>query len=129
MNHLSSLQVKELADNLLRMTNALGDYRYKNFENLSEEENLRLKTLYREQLEATTELYTKSAVLVMEDAQNSLRQIDSITQETTALYDRLTSVQKVLDRATSILTLASAIIGLDVNGIASSIKSLTTSAS
>ena len=129
MNHLSSLQVKELADNLLRMTNALGDYRYKNFENLSEEENLRLKTLYREQLEATTELYTKSAVLVMEDAQNSLRQIDSITQETTALYDRLTSVQKGLDRATSILTLASAIIGLDVNGIASSIKSLTTSAS
>lgn len=127
MNHLSSLQVKELADNLLRMTNALGDYRYENFEKLSEEENLHIKNLVREQLEATTELYTKSAVLVMEDAQNALQQIDTITKETTALYDKLTSVQKVLDRATSILTLASAIIGLDVNGIASSIKSLTTS--
>ena len=124
MNNLTSTQVKELADNLLRMTNALGDYRYENFDRLSEEENLRIKTLHREQLGTITELYTKSAVLVMDDAEDALRQIGTITEDTVALYEKLTSVQKVLDRATSILTLASAVIALDVNGVASSIKGL-----
>lgn len=124
MPNLTSQQVKELADNLLRMTNALGIYRYENFDSLSEEENLRIKKLHRQQLEDTTELYTQSAVLVMDEAETSLQQIDTITKETIALYNKLGTVQMVLDRATTILTLATAIIGLDPKGITASIKSL-----
>jgi ABC-type phosphate transport system ATPase subunit len=129
MANLTSKQVKELADNMLRMTNALGNYRYENFDRLTEEENLQLKGLHRQQLENTTELYTKSAVLVMDDVETSLQKIDTITVETQKLYKKLVTVQKVLDRATSVLTLASAIIGLDPTGIASSIKSLSAPAS
>lgn len=124
MPHLTAHQVKELADNLLRMTNALGDYRYDNFDRLSEEENLRIKELHHKQLEDTTELYTRSALLVMDEAETSLQQIDHITKETTALYKKLGTVQMVLDRASSVLTLATAIIGLDPKGITSSIKNL-----
>lgn len=124
MANLKSEQVKELADNLLRMTNALGDYRYENFERLSEDENRRIKELHERQLSHTTELYTKSAVLVMDDVETSLKQIDTITLETQKLYKNLTTVQKVLDRATSVLTPAVAIIGLDPKGITSSIKGL-----
>jgi len=124
MANLKSEQVKELADNLLRMTNALGDYRYENFERLSEDENRRIKELHERQLSHTTELYTKSAVLVMDDVETSLKQIDTITLETQKLYKNLTTVQKVLDRATSVLTLATTIIGLDPKGITSSIKGL-----
>jgi len=126
MENLTSEQVKNLADNLLRMTNALGDFRYKNFQHLSEEENLRLKTLHNQQLEYTTEVYTRSALLVMSDAKSSLEQIDTITEETQRLYKNLNDVQKVLERATAVLTLASAIIGLDTGGIMTSIKSLLT---
>ena len=126
MSNLTSQQVKELADNLLRMTNALGDYRYENFDRLSEEENQRIKELHQRQLTHTTELYTKSAVLVMDDVETSLQQINTITHETQTLYKNLTSVQKVLDRATSVLTLAVAIIGLDPKGITSSLKGLLT---
>ncbi len=124
MANLKSEQVKELADNLLRMTNSLGDFRYENFERLSEDENRRIKELHERQLSHTTELYTKSAVLVMDDVETSLKQIDTITLETQKLYKNLTTVQKVLDRATSVLTLATAIIGLDPKGITSSIKGL-----
>ncbi len=124
MEKLSSEQVKELADHLLRMTNALGNYRYENSDRLTEEENLLLKDLYRKQLQVTTELYTQSAILVMEDVETSLQQIETITAETQALYKNLKNVQKVLDRATSVLTLASAVIGLDAKGITSSIKNL-----
>ncbi len=126
MANLTSQHVKELADNLLRMTNALGDYRYENFDRLSEEENLQIKELHQKQLENTTELYTKAAVLVMDDVETSLKQIDTITLETQTLYKNLTTVQKVLDRATSVLTLAIAIIGLDPKGITTSVKGLLT---
>ena len=124
MKNLKSYQVKELEDNLLRMTNELGNYRYTNFDKLSETENRRIKELHDRLLSHTTELYTKSAVLVMDDVETSLEQIETVTQETLQLFKNLTGVQKVLDRATSILTLASSIIALDPKGITSSIKSL-----
>lgn len=124
MAHLTSEQVKHLADNLLRMTNALGDYRYENFEQLSDEENLQIKNLHNRQLEYTTELYTRSAVLVIDDVENSLNQIETITEHTRELYKKLGNVQKVLDRATAVLTLAAAIISLDTKEITSSIKNL-----
>ena len=124
MSHLTAKQVRELADNLLRMTNALGNYRYENFDRLTEVENFQIKELHRKQLENTTELYTHSAVLVMDEAETALRQIESITKETTALYKKLGTVQKVLDRATSVLSLAASIIGLNPKGITASIKSL-----
>lgn len=126
MENLTSEQVKNLADNLLRMTNALGDFRYENFQHLSEKENLRLKALHNHQLEYTTEIYTKSALLVMTDAKSSLEKINTLTKETQRLYKNLNDVQKVLERATAVLTLASAIIGLDTEGIMTSIKSLLT---
>ncbi|HET8735768.1 MAG TPA: hypothetical protein VFM69_04135 [Pricia sp.] len=124
MGNLTAEQVKELADNLLRMTNALGNYRYENFDHLTEDQNQQLKILHRKLLENTTELYTMSAVLVMEDVETSLQKIETIALETQKLYNKLTTVQKVLDRATSVLTLASAIVGLDLKGIDSSIKNL-----
>lgn len=126
MANLTSEQVKQLADNLLRMTNALGDYRYENFGQLSQEENLRIKELHSQQLEHTTELYTKSALLVMDDAESSLNKIASITEQTKELYKKLTDVQKILDRATAVLNLAAAIISLDTKEITSSIESLLT---
>jgi len=124
MANLTSEEVKQLADNLLRMTNALGDYRYENFELLSEEENLRIKELHNLQLEHTTELYTKSAVLAMDDVENSLKQIVTITEQTQKLYNKLTNVQQILNRATAILTLAAAVISLDTKEITSSIQNL-----
>ena len=126
MANLTSEQVRLLADNLLRMTNALGDYRYENFDRLSEEENIRIKDLHNQQLEHVTELYTKSAVLVMDDVENSLNEIAAITQKTLDLYEKLTDVQKILDRATAVLTLAGAVISLDTGKITSSVKDLLT---
>ena len=124
MANLTSEQVKQLADNLLRMTNALGDYRYENFERLTEEENLRIKELHNLQTEHTTELYTKSSVLVINDVESSFNQIVAITEQTQDLYKKMTNVQSILDRATAVLALSVAIISLDTKEISSSIKNL-----
>lgn len=124
MGNLTSEQVKQLADNFMQMANALGDYRYNNLDSLTEAENLRIKKIHNQQLKHTTELYTKSAVLVLEDIQNALNKIETITKESQELYKKLTNVQTILDRASSILNLASAIIALDVKGVTRNIQEL-----
>ncbi|WP_339708839.1 hypothetical protein [uncultured Kriegella sp.] len=126
MGKLTAEQVKRLADNFAHMANALGNYRYENFERLTKENNQFLKELHAKTLAHTTELYTQSAILVMDDAASSLEHIDSITLETQQLYKKLVGVQKILDRATSVLTLASAIISLDTKEITNSVKKLLT---
>lgn len=124
MENLTSEQAKRLADDFLKMANALGNYRYENFETLTTQENSRLKELHSETLSHTTELYTQAAVLVMDDVEDSIEKIESITADTNLLYKKLIKVQIVIDRATEVLTLASSIISLDVMGISSSIKGL-----
>lgn len=124
MRNLNAEEVKQLADNFLQMANALGDYRYTNIDSLTEDENLSIKGMHNQQLTYTTELYTKSAVLVLEDIQDSLNQIDTITKESLELYKKLTNVQTILDRASAILNLASAILALDVKGVTRNIQEL-----
>ncbi|MFC4094442.1 hypothetical protein [Euzebyella saccharophila] len=124
MANLTSEQVKELADNLLRMTNALGDFRYENYSKLNPQENKRLKELHNNLLEQTTELYTKSAVLVLDDAEESLNKVKVITAKTQELYSNLDNIQKGINWATKILGMASAILSLNTESIAASIKSI-----
>lgn len=124
MGKLNAEQVKQLADDFMLMANALGDYRYKNFKMLTKEENLKLKELCSKTLSLTTSIYTQSALLVIDEVENSLAQINTITVETQKLYSKLTSIQKVIDRATSVLILVSTIISLDSNGTAEAIKKL-----
>jgi len=124
MENLNAEQVKRLADNFMQMANALGDYRYTNIDSLTEDQHLKIKEIHIQQLAHTTELYTKSAVLVLEDAQNALAKIDTITTESQELYKKLTNVQSILDRASSVLNLASAILALDLTEITSGIQEL-----
>lgn len=125
MENLTAEQVKQLADSFMLMANALGDYRYNKIDSLTDEENLKLKEIHNEQLASTTELYTKSAVLVLEDVTGALDKIENITSVTQKLYEKLTKVQTVLDRASSILNLASAIIALDMKSVTSHLQDLT----
>ena len=90
------------------------------------DENSELKELHNQLLGQTTELYTKSALLVMNDVDESLNAIRTITEKTQNLYKNLGVVQKAIDWAARILGMASAIISLDTDNIASSIKNLLT---
>lgn len=126
MAKLTSEQLKILADNMLRMANALGDYRYENIDQLSETENDTIKVLHEQTLNSVTELYTKSTVLSIDDVQHNLEKITIITAKTQKLYKSLTTVQNVIDRATSVLKIAAAVISLDTEKITESIKNLLT---
>ncbi|PKA97111.1 hypothetical protein B0O79_0759 [Flavobacteriaceae bacterium MAR_2009_75] len=126
MAKLTSEQLKILADNMLRMANALGDYRYENINQLSKAENDTIKALHEQTLNSVTELYTKSTVLSIDDVQENLERITIITAKTQKLYKSFTTVQNVIDRATSVLKIAAAVISLDTEKITESIKNLLT---
>ncbi|WP_209404470.1 hypothetical protein [Pseudozobellia sp. WGM2] len=126
MAKLTSEQLKILADNMLRMANALGDYRYENIDQLSKAENDTIKALHEQTLNSVTELYTKSTVLSIDDVQENLERITIITAKTQKLYKSFTTVQNVIDRATSVLKIAAAVISLDTEKITESIKNLLT---
>lgn len=124
MGNLSSVQVKQLADNMLRMANAMGDYRYTQSDQLNEMENEKMKELYECLLSYTTELYTKSTLLTLTDAENDLKTIELITDKTQRLYENLGLVQKIIDWSAKIVNMAAAIVSIDTDKISTSIGEL-----
>jgi hypothetical protein len=124
MPNLTSQQVNELANHFLAMAEEISNYRYKNFEKLSKEENKQLKESHSDLLDKCDELYTLSASLVLEDVQTALSSINSITTEIKATYTTLVNIQKAINVAASVVTLASSVLSKDPKAIGGSITAL-----
>ena len=124
MAQLTAQQANELADNFLAMAQEIGEYRYQHIANLSETQNQRIKELHSKALDYADEFYTLSATLVMNDIQTSLDKIHDITTQIKATYKQLQNVQKAIDIAASIVTLAASIVSKNPQEIADSLNGL-----
>ncbi|WP_316828410.1 hypothetical protein [Pedobacter miscanthi] len=124
MANLTSQQVNQLAGNFLALAQSIGDYRYKNFEKLSKSNYQKIKELHLTILNYADNLYTISAILVMDDVKESLTSINHITTQINETYKTLQSVQKAINIATSIINLGAAIISKSPLKIANSINDL-----
>jgi len=124
MANLTAEKVNGLADNFSAMAQAVGEYRYKNYENLSESQNQQIKDLQATILDIADRLYTLSAVLVMEDIETSLATIDNITNELRETYKTLLDFQKAINVAGAIVALGSSILSGKPASIVQSIDSL-----
>ena len=124
MANLTAEQVNGLADNFSAMAQVVGEYRYKNYENLSELQNQQIKDLQATILDIADRLYPLSAVLVMEDIETSLATIDNITNEIKETYKTLLDFQKAINIAGAVVTLGSSILSGKPAPIVQSIDSL-----
>lgn len=111
MAALTSQQANELANYFLAMAEAVGDYRYQNFDSLSASENKEIKDSLDFIRKSADELFTLSATLVMDDAQTSLSTIREVTNQMKSTYKTLQNVQNAINIAASIVTLGKAILG------------------
>jgi len=118
MATLTSQQANELANYFLAMAEAVGDYRYQNFDSLSAQENKEIKDSLEFIRKCANELFTLSATLVLDDAQNSLSAIKEVTNQMKSTYKTLQDVQKAINMAASIVTLGKAILGKNPQQIA-----------
>ena len=69
MAKLTTQQANELANNFLAMAQAIGEYRYQNFDSLSKIQNQKIRDLHWSILNYADDLYTMSATLVLNDVE------------------------------------------------------------
>lgn len=124
MAKLTAQQANELANNFLALAQAIGDYRYQNFDNLSKPQNQKIRDLHWSILNYADDLYTLSATLVMDDVQASLASISSVTSQIKATYKTLQNVQKAINVAATVVTLGASILSKNPQAIADSIGGL-----
>lgn len=124
MGKLTSKQVNELANNFLALAQTLGDYRYKKNSSLTKSQNQKLREAHKRTLDYSDDLYTLSATLVMNDVETSLSKLNAITKKIKETYKSISSVQKVINISTSVVTLGASIFSLNPQAIVDSLGNL-----
>lgn len=127
MGKLTSKQVHELANNFLALAQSIGDFRYKNYDTLTEEQNKILRETHKRTLDYSDDLYTMSATLVIDDVKRSLSKLDTITENIKTSYQSLEDVQKAINIATNVITLGASIFSLNPQAISDALGSLNDS--
>ncbi len=97
MAQLTAEQATQLANHFLGLAQAIGDFRYANWETLSQEENKKLATSQAAILKSGEDIFALSATLIMTDVQTSLLQIKSLTQQIKSTITHLKDIQKAIN--------------------------------
>lgn len=125
MANLTSQQVNVLANNFLALAQAIGEYRYTNYESLTDNQNMVLRDSHRRTLDYSDNLFTLSATLVMNDVDDSLARLDAITHEIKNTYESLSDVQKAINIAATIVTLGASVFSLNPQAIVDALSNFT----
>ncbi|WP_350285827.1 hypothetical protein [uncultured Croceitalea sp.] len=124
MARLTAHQVNELAGHFLAVAQAIGDYRYQNFDTLTKAQNRRLRESHKRVLDYSDAMYTRSAILVMENTQSALTQVAELAEQIMGSYTALQNVHKAIDIASSTVTLGASIFSKNPQAILNSIEKL-----
>ena len=111
MENLTADQAAELAKNFLGLAQCIGNYRFTNWKKLSKAENQDLSNKQWSILNAGEDMLALSTTLVIQEADNTLKQIKSLTGELNKIILQIKKVQKVINIGTAVIQLAAVIIG------------------
>lgn len=121
MDSLTSEQANQLSNNFLGIAQAVGDYRFDNWKNLSEEENKQIGAFQWSLLNYAEDILAFSATLVLDEVSESLNKIQTVTEEIQHTLRKLKNIQKVINIAGASITLGAAIISKDKKAIGEAI--------
>lgn len=122
MANLTSDQAIKLSDNFYFLGRAIGDFRYKNWDQLSYSENKELSDFQHYILSAGEDILAQATTLIMDEVATSLEQINTISEEISGTIQTLTNIQKGLNVASAIVNLGVSILNRDPKEIGRSIK-------
>jgi hypothetical protein len=125
MATLTPKQVNELGKSLLAMAESIGEYRRQHFDSLSIVEKKEIKDLQLAILKYADQLFTLSAVLVLDEVQIPLSSIEDLTNQMKITLQTLRDVQKAIDIATSVVNLGGAIFSSDPKAMAVALSNLS----
>lgn len=124
MANLTFEQASQLSENFYQLSSAILDFRVANWDRLSPEEMKELSYAQNSFLRFGEDILAFYTTIVMDEIQDSLEKINTITGEIKATIKDLKNIQKGLNVAASILILGAAIINRDTQGIGTSLKEL-----
>lgn len=124
MAKLTSKQANELANCFLTMAQAIGDYRVQNFDTFSAAQNQNLKDLLAAIRKYADELFTLSAMLVLDDVETALASIGEVTNQMKSTCKTLQDIQKAINIAASLVTLGESFASKNPKAIADAIGGL-----
>ena len=124
MAELTATQANALANNFLGLAQAIGDFRYDNWNELSQPQNQQLSNLQWSILNYGEDILALSTTLVMDDVQTSLDKINNITVEIKTTIHQLKNIQKAINVAAAIVTLGGAVISKSPSAIGSALQGM-----
>lgn len=124
MAKLTSVQANALANDFLGLAQAIGDFRYDNWNELTKPQNQQLSSLQWSILNDGEDILALSTTLVMDDVQTSLDKINNITLEIRSTIQQLKDIQKAINVAAAIVTLGGAVISKDPSSISTALQGM-----
>lgn len=124
MANLTSIQANALSSDFLGLGQAIGDFRFDNWNELSQPQNQQLGNLQWSILNYGEDVLALSTVLVMDDVQTSLDKVNNITAEIKSTIQQLKDIQKVINVAAAIVTFGGAVISKNPSSISTSFQGL-----
>lgn len=124
MAKLTSQQANALANDFLGLAQAIGDFRYDNWNELSKIQNQELGNLQWSVLNYGEDILALSTTLVMDDVDASLEKINKITLEIKSTIQNLKDIQKAINVAAAIVSFGGAIISKDPSSISAGLQAV-----
>jgi len=124
MTQLTSRQANDLANQFLALAQAIGDFRYSHWGELSKAQHQRLASQHWSVLNYGEDILALSTTLVMNDVAGSLASVKSNTGKIKSSLRILENIQKGIEITAAIVTLGAAIISKSPEAIGRAIEGL-----
>ena len=111
MENLTSAQAAELAKTFLGLAQSMGNYRFTNWKKLTKAQNQELSDKQWSILNAGEDMLALSTTLLINEANETLKQIKQVTSDIDKTILQIKKIQKVINIGTAVVQLAAVIIG------------------
>src|SRR5579864_3085523 len=102
--------------------NAIGQFRLKYWDQMSDEQRLVLGNIANSLFDHSQDLTTYAAGKILDDTQASLAQIQKATAQANQVIQRINGIRKVITIGTALVSLGAAIYTENPSGIASALE-------
>jgi len=114
---LTSDQAYELSEQFTLFSEAVENYRYENWDDLSEDERTELERIEWSLMNASSEMITTAIDLTLDETELSFQQLCATTEKAQDAIKKINTVRKVINIAASAVSLAGAILVNDYKAV------------
>jgi hypothetical protein len=125
MKKLTSQEAFLLAKSFRDLSVSLGDYRFANWDQLTDKQRKTIEDAEWSLLNASADIRTVAVGLVLDETQLSYEKLQQTTSDAKKAVEKLAGIRKAIAIAAAAVSLAGAIISQDFGAIVNTVKGLS----